>query len=134
MTPLILTVLATLVVALALAHEFGGALGGGVLAGYLLGTGLAGLSFLYQRHQLAYRPERVLHASVVCFLVKLGALLAGALTFRFVAAAGQRTDWRSFVVAYAAAVALVLPLATWTAVREQRQRNAARATVRVVGH
>ena len=101
-----------------------GALGGGVLAGYLLGAGLSGLSFLYQRHVLATRPERALHASVLGFLVKLGALLFGALCFRYLPGASERVDWRSFLVAYAAAVALVLPLATWIAVQEQRQRRA----------
>ncbi len=127
MNRLILTVIAALVLALVLAARLGGALGGGVLTGFVLGTGLAGLAFQYQRHVLATRPERALHAAVVGFLVKLAALLLGALAFRFVAPAGAYVDWRSFVVAYAAAVALLLPLATWVAVREQRQRAAARA-------
>jgi len=123
MNRLILSVLAALAVALVLADRLGGAVGGGVLAGYLLGAALSILAFLHTRHVLATRPERVLSASVVGFLVKLVALLLGALAFRFVEAAGERADWRSFVIAYAAAVALVLPLATWTAVAEQRRRG-----------
>lgn len=124
MNRLILTVLAALALALFLAVRLGGALGAGVLTGSVLGTGLAVLAFQYQRHVLAIRPERALHAAVLGFLVKLAALLLGALAFRFLPQAGGYVDWRSFVVAYAAAVALVLPLATWVAVQEQRQRAA----------
>lgn len=126
MTRLILALLAAFVVALVCAARLGGALGSGVLAGYLLGAGLSGLGFLHQRHTLATRPERALSAAVLGFLVKLGALLFGALALRFLEPAGARVDWRSFVVAFAASVALVLPLAAWTALREQRQRAAAR--------
>ncbi len=117
--------LATLI-ALVLASRMGGALGGGVLTGFVVGAGLTGLGFLYQRHVLATRPERTLQAAGVGFLVKLAALLLGALAFRFVEPAGARVDWRAFVIAFAAAVALLLPLATWLAVQEQRQRNATR--------
>jgi len=127
MNRLILAVLAALALALVLAARLGGALGGGVLAGFAAGAGLSGLGFLHQRHVLATRPERALHAAVVGFLAKLAVLLLGALAFRFVEPAGARVDWRSFVVAYAAAVAFVLPLATWVAVREQRERARTRA-------
>jgi len=127
MNRLIAAVLVALVVAVVCASRLGGALGGGVLAGYLLGAGLSGLSFLHLRHVLATRPERALQATVVGFLFKMGALLAGGLVFRYVAAAGARADWRSFLVTYAAAVAVVLPLATWAAVEEQRRRRASGA-------
>ena len=120
---LIAVVLAALVVALAFAARLGGALGGGVIAGYTLGAGLAGLSVLYQLHLLATRPERVLHASVLGFLVQLVALLLGALSFRFLGPAAERADWRSFLIAFAAAAALVLPFGTLEAVRFQRQRR-----------
>lgn len=126
MNRLLAVVVAAFVAALVLASELGGALGGGVLAGYLLGAGLSGLSFLYTRHVLATRPAGALQASVLGFLVKLAALLLGALAFRFVEAAGARADWRSFLIAYAAAVALVLPFGTWAAVQEQRRRLATR--------
>jgi len=126
MTRLSLALLAALAAALACSARLGGALGNGVLAGYLAGAGLSGLSFLYQRHTLATRPERALSASVIGFLVKLATLLLGALAFRFIEPAGARVDWRGFVIAFAAAVALVLPLGTWIAVQERRQRAAGR--------
>jgi hypothetical protein len=121
---LLAAVLAALLVALACAARFGGALGGGVLAGYLLGAGLAGLSVLYQQHLLATRPERALAGSVLGFLVQLVALILGALSFRYLAPAAERADWRSFLIAYAAAVALVLPLGTLEAVRSRQKRGA----------
>jgi hypothetical protein len=54
---------------------------------------------------------------VLGFLVKLAALVAGALAGRFLEPAGARADYRTFVVAFAAAVALILPLGTWLALR-----------------
>jgi len=121
---LILAVLAALVAAFVVASRLGGAQGGGVLAGVTVGAGLSCLSFLYLRHVLLTRPERALHATVLGFLVKLAALLLGALAFRFVDAAGAHADWKSFVIAFAAAVVVVLPLATWAAQAEWRQRTA----------
>ena len=123
MNRLLVVVLAALVVALACAQRFGGALGAGVIAGYVLGAGLSSLSVMYQLHLLTTRPDRVLHGSVLGFLVQLAALLLGALSFRYLEAAAERADWRSFLIAFAAAVALVLPLGTLEAVRLQRRRR-----------
>jgi len=109
-----------------LALRLGGAQGGGALAGYLLGAGLSGLGFLYQVHVLATRPARALAAQVTVFLVKLGALLMGACAFRYVGLLAERVDWQAFVIAYAAAVALILPLAAAEAVRQQRVRSLTR--------
>ena len=125
MTRISLAVLAALLVAVLVGVRLGGALGAGVWAGFLLGAGLSGLSFLYQRHVLLTRPERVLAAVVVTFLVKLVALLLGALAFRYVEAAALRADWRSFLVAFAAAVAVILPFGTAEAARAHRERTRA---------
>ena len=123
MNRLILAALAALIVALVVASKLGGALGGGVLAGYLMGAGLAGISVVYLQHLLATRPERALAGSVLGFLVLLMALLFGALSFRYLAPAAERADWRSFLIAFAGAVALLLPLGTMDAVRCQRRRG-----------
>lgn len=121
MNRLTLLVLAAFALACYAAQRLGGAQASGVLVGYCLGAGLAGLSFLYTRHVLATAPARVLAASVTGFLIKLAALLLGALAFRYVPAAAERADWRAFVVAYGAAVALILPFGTVLAVRAPRR-------------
>jgi hypothetical protein len=103
--------------AFVVAWRLGGALGGGVLAGFLLGAGLSGLGCLYQRHMLRVRPGGLMQAMAVSFLVKLVALVIGSLAFRFVEAAAARADWRSFLIAFAAAVMIVLPLGAMDATR-----------------
>jgi hypothetical protein len=117
-------VLAVLAVAGWTAGRSGGALGAGVLAGALAGCAFTSLACLHQRHVLATRPEGALAAAAVGFLVKAAVLLGGALAFRFVAPLSARLDWRGFVIAYAAAVALVLPVGVWVAVKERGQRAA----------
>jgi hypothetical protein len=108
--------------ALALAARPGGALGAGVLLGYFAGAGLSGLGVLWMRHVLRVRPAGFQKALVVSFLIKLAALLLGALALRFVPAAAARADWQSFLVAYAAAVAIVLPLGSLDAAAIARRR------------
>jgi len=120
MIRLSLAAVLALAVACVLASRLGGAQGAGVLLGYSLGAGLSGLGCLYLRHAMATRPERALAATVVSFLVKLAALLIGALAFKYVDAAAARVDWRTFTLAFAGAVALVLPIGTWEAVRARR--------------
>ncbi len=122
MTRLALAALAALLAAGLVAVRLGGTLGAGVLAGFALGSALSGLSYLYQRHVLLTRPEFALRAAVVTFLFKLLALLLGGLSFRYIEAAAERADWRSFLIAFAAAVALILPLGTAEAARAYRER------------
>lgn len=119
MNRLILAVLAAFAVALSVASELGGPAGAGVVLGYCLGAGLAGLSALYTRHVLRTRPARALQAAVFGFLVKLATLVAGALAFRFLEPVAARADYRTFLIAFAGAVALVLPLGTWVALRDR---------------
>ncbi len=114
--------LAALAVALAVAWRLGGTLGAGVVAGFLLGAGMSGLGVLYERHLLRTRPERALTAFVVAFLAKLAVLILGGVAFRFIEAAAMRVDWRSFLIAFAAAVAVVLPLGTLDAVRSFKRQ------------
>lgn len=104
------------------AWRLGGALGGGVIAGFLLGAGLSGLGCLYQRHALRVRPSAMMQAVAVSFLVKLAAVVIGALSLRYVEAAAARADWRSFLIAFAAAVTIVLPLGAWDATRSLAPR------------
>jgi hypothetical protein len=124
---LILVVLAAFAAALYVASELGGTLGSGVVLGFSLGAGLAGLSTLYTRHVARTRPAQTLQASLLGFLIKLGALLFGGLAFRFVEPAAARADYRSFLIAFAAAVALVLPLGTWSVFHVRKGSSAAPA-------
>jgi hypothetical protein len=126
MTRLVLAVLAGLAVAIVLAARWGGAMGSGVMAGYLLGAGLAGLASLYTRHTLIHRPGRALHALALGFLVKLATLVVAALALRYLPVVSARADWHGFVVAYAAAVALVLPFGTLDATAMSRRLTSSR--------
>lgn len=124
MTRLTLAILLGLLAAVAVAWRFGGAVGAGVLGGYLLGAGLALLGVLYQRHVLVHRPERGLQAGVLAFLFKLFAVLVFALVLRFVEPVAVRLDWRGFLVAFAGAAFLILPLGTMDAVRVLKEKRA----------
>ena len=118
-----LATLAALGVAAVVAWRLGGTLGAGCLAGFFLGAAFTGLGSLYQRHMLLTRPERALFAMVVAFLAKLAVVVMGTLTFRFVEVAAERVDWRSFAVAFAAAVAVLLPLGTLDAASAAKRRE-----------
>lgn len=116
-----------LLVAALVAWRLGGALGAGVLAGFLLGGGIGGLGVLWERHVLTTRPERAMHAVALSFLVKLLALGMGALAFRYLDGPAARVDWRSFLVAFAAAVALVVPVGAADAARALAMRPRSRS-------
>ena len=115
--------LAALAVAAVVAWRLGGTLGSGVLAGFLLGAGFSGLGMLYQRHVLLTRPERAFIALGISFLAKLLVLLIGGLAFRYVEAAAARADWRSFLVSFVTAVAILLPLGSLDLLASLRRRG-----------
>ncbi len=100
--------LAGFVASALVAWRLGGALGVGVLAGYLLGAGVALWGIEYQRHVANTRPRRAMIAFGLSFLAKFGGLLVGTLVLRFFAELGDRCDWRSFLVTYGFAALLVL--------------------------
>ncbi len=128
-----------LAVGVLLAAALGGAMGGarglGVFLGFFLGATLAGLAVAWQAHCLRYRPERVTRAQMEGFAIKLAAVALFALAFRFVEPLEQAASWRTFLLAYAAATVLVLPLSALDLSRliaEARGRSAlleARRTV-----
>src|ERR1700741_2876072 len=80
LTPLVLTG-AVLPCAL-VAWSLGGSAGRGTLLGFLLGAGLCGLSFAWQRHQWPFRPERALSAQLAGFAAKLGGLVLSLFALR----------------------------------------------------
>lgn len=94
----------------------------GAWLGYLLGAALCGFGILWQGHWLRVAPRRALAAQLEGFLVKIAAVTVGALCFRYLDALAQVADWRAFTVAFAAAVALLLPVATYETARSFRAR------------
>jgi hypothetical protein len=115
-----------LVAAGGVAWSLGGAVGSGALLGYLLGSGLCAFGVAWQTHWLRRRPARAMRAQLEAFLAKLFALLGFVLVFRFTPVFEGRVDWRAFALAYGAAVAVVLPVASWeTLQRLARDRQAA---------
>jgi hypothetical protein len=96
----------------------------GAWLGYLLGAALCGFGILWQGHWLRVAPRRALAAQLEGFLVKLAAVTVGALCFRYLDALAQVADWRAFTIAFAAAVALLLPVATYETARSFRPRTA----------
>ena len=107
------------------AWQLGGALGAGVMAGFLLGAGFTGLGILYQVHIIRTRPERAMQAMVVSLLSKLVVVMVGALAFRYIEEVAVRADWRSFLATFALAVALLVPIGAWDATRILRDRRPA---------
>jgi|SoiMethySBSTD1v2_1073268.scaffolds.fasta_scaffold1087689_2 hypothetical protein len=126
-TTTLLTVgtLAGLAVAAGIAWRLGGAVGTGVLGGYLMGASLSALGVAWQHHLLRTRPERVFSATVGVFVLKLAVLLCAALAFRYVEPAARQVDWRSFLVAFAAGVLLVIALGSMDTLRILKQRRSA---------
>ena len=122
-----LTTLATALLMLAsaaIAWWLGGAVGAGVLAGCLLGAGIAGCSASYQRRLAASAPARVFSAFALAFLVKLFALVAFTAFFRYVDPAARLVDWRSFVLSFTIVAVALLLFSTPEAARALKERKA----------
>jgi uncharacterized membrane protein YcjF (UPF0283 family) len=117
MNRLTLVALLGLIAASAVAWRLGGTLGAGVLSGYAAGAAMSGLGALHQSHVVATHPERLFQAFGVAFLAKLAVLLVGAFSLRYIEPVAVRADWQGFVVAFAAAAALLAPLAALSSLR-----------------
>ncbi len=120
------TVLTLLLLAAAslVAWQLGGALGAGVLAGFLVGASFTGLLLAWTRHHLVHRPQRALQSMVEGFLFKLFVLLIAAFALRYVPAVARWFDWRSFLVAFAATAFALLAIGTADNLRQAKERRA----------
>ena len=118
-----LGLLAGLAPACGVAWRLGGVEGTGVVLGYLLGATLVAFGTLWQAHWLRVCAGRAFQAQLEGFLVKLGVLLVSALLFRHLSVLAEVADWQSFVIAYAGAVAVGLPLCAWESARSLRPRR-----------
>ena len=104
-------------VAIVIAMQWGGTMGGGVLAGAALGCAFSALGALYMAHTLRTQPRLAMQTFAISFLLKMVVLVIGAVAFRFLPQAAERVDHRGFMVAYAAAIAILVPLGSFDALR-----------------
>lgn len=118
------TTLVGLALAIAVAASLGGLSGTGVVGGYLFGASLGLLGVGWQQHVLRTRPQQALNAAVLAFLFKLAGALMGALCLRYIEPVARIADWRSFIVAYGAAVLLSLIVGSVDTSRALKRRSA----------
>src|SRR5262249_14350415 len=125
--PMNLTTLTTslgLVAAASLAALLRGAPGTGVLAGYVAGAAGASALRLRQRRELSGAPPRALQTMVEGFLAKLAAIVALTAAILLVPGLRARCDLASCLLAFGAAVLIVLLPGTFENARILRERRA----------
>ncbi len=118
MTRTTVGILAGLGLAAAVSSRLESAPATGVLAGYLFGGSLGLLGLAWQRHVIRTEPARAFSAMTQSFLFKLVGVLGGVLAARFIVPVSAVADWKSFAVAYAAAVLVCLVLGSFEIQRE----------------
>jgi hypothetical protein len=118
------TTLALLALAAGAAWYLGGREGTGVLAGFLAGASVAGLSLALQRHIARERPRVVIHALFAGFLLKAFVMLGATLIVAFVPPISRACDPVMFLIAFAGAALLILLPATLDTLRIVAPRRA----------
>jgi hypothetical protein len=113
-----------LVAAASLAALYRGATGMGVLTGYVAGAAVTSAMLLRQRRVLATAPRRALQTMVEGFLAKLGAMVALTAAILLVPGLRARCDLACALLAFGAAVLLVLLPGTFENARILRERRA----------
>jgi hypothetical protein len=124
MTRTTLGILIALPFAASLAWSIGGASGFGVFLGFTVGAGVSVLGVSWQGIALRRRPARALQANVESFLATLFLLLGSALAIRAFEPLASRVDWRTYLVAFGAAVAVIPPLGLIELTRGARRTKA----------
>lgn len=87
---------------------YGGAIGAGVVTGFLAGAAVTAWGVVRQRRAIPTDPGRAMRILVEGFLVKLAAVTCFALVLGLVPRLRGALDWRAFVVAFGAAALVVL--------------------------
>lgn len=113
-----------LVAAASLAALLRGAPGMGVLTGYVAGAAVTSALLVRQRRVLASSPRRALQTMVEGFLAKLGAIVALTAAILLVPGLRDRCDLAATLVAFGAAVLIVLLPGTFENARLLRERRA----------
>jgi hypothetical protein len=95
-----------------------GPVGAGILAGFLAGAATAGAAALLQHRLARLAPRWIFHALLASLLFKAGMLVCAGLLLHYVPALARAFDLRAFLLAFAAAVLLLLAPATLDTLRE----------------
>ena len=111
------TTLTLLALAAGVAWYLGGREGTGVLAGFLAGAAVAGVSLGLTRKIARERPRFLIHAVFAGFLLKAFALLVSVLVVAYVPAISRVCDPVMFLIAFAGAALLILMPATLDTLR-----------------
>jgi hypothetical protein len=106
------TTLALFALAAGLGWYVGGPVGVGIVAGFLGGASIAGLSLALQRYVARAKPQFLLQAVLGGFLLKAFVMLAATLIVHYVPALSDVCSSVSFLVAFAVAVIAILLPAT----------------------
>ena len=89
----------------------GGTAGVGIAVGFASGAAASAAGLFWQSRAWRTRPEHALLANVASFLASFVLLGAGGLAIRALDPHAHAVDWRTFLIGFAAAVALVPPIA-----------------------
>ncbi|MCK6446363.1 MAG: hypothetical protein L6Q99_08225 [Planctomycetes bacterium] len=100
-----------------LGGSYDAAVGRGVIGGFVAGAAVALASGLVQKRITRQKPALLVHVLGGGFVVKIFALLALTLAVRFLAPLAESFEWRAFVLAFAAAVLVLLPCTAWELLR-----------------
>ncbi|MAE28479.1 MAG: hypothetical protein QF724_09640 [Planctomycetota bacterium] len=117
---------AALPVAALVAWRLGGALGTGVLAGFLLGCAVGGLAHAWQVHTMRHNPENAFGAFGLGFLAKVLGLGLGAAAFNAIEPLALRVDWRTYLLAFIGAVLVLMVAGTFDHLRFLKECSARR--------
>jgi hypothetical protein len=123
------TTLVLLAIAAGVGWYVGGPVGMGVLAGFLAGATIAGLSLAMQRWVAREKPQFLLQAVLGGFLIKAFAMLALTLIVHYVPALSAACNAVSFLAAFAVAVIAILLPATIDTLRIVSNRTVRSAPI-----
>jgi hypothetical protein len=113
-----------------IAWLFGGREGAGVMAGFLCGAAIAGITLAVQRKIALERPRFLLHAVFAGFLIKAFAVLSLTLLVAFVPGVNAAVHPVAFLLAFAATAILILLPATLDTLRLLSPTRAVVARIR----
>ncbi|MFT5049131.1 MAG: hypothetical protein ACI8QZ_000521 [Chlamydiales bacterium] len=103
-----LTLLAGLALCTLAASRFDAFVAAGIWTGFATGAGLGLFNVAWQRYKMRVRPDQLMAAMVMGFLLKLVVALVGALALRYIDPLPELADWRGYLVAFACSAFMTL--------------------------